>query len=227
MPQLLIQNEASEISTLFIGEDPVTIGRRRGNKLCLPHLSVSGYHATIEHYRGCMVIKDLSSTNGTLVNGERIRRHILVHLDEIVIGSYQISYSETYNPHESAPEAVEKPVAVPAVRRETITRSVMPIIDPMLRPERDDIAVVKVNSGNKAGSVVMLEKPVTTIGKTSGGLGAISKKSTGYYFVPVDDRGVKHNGRSIETNVEVKLVAGDLLEIDGEYLEFIHPYYST
>ena len=74
----------------------------------------------------------------------------------------------------------------------------------------------------------MLEKPVTTLGKAGGDMGAISKKPTGYYFLPVNERNaqIKHNGRGLTPQVEVKLMGGDLIEIGGEHLEFVHPYYS-
>ena len=74
----------------------------------------------------------------------------------------------------------------------------------------------------------MLEKPITTLGKAGGDMGAISKKSTGYYFLPVSERHaqMKHNGKGLTPQVEVKLLGGDLIEIGGEHLEFVHPYSS-
>ncbi len=218
MPQLIIHSESGETSSLTITSNSVTIGRRRGNALCLPHLSVSGYHARIFEESGCLIIEDLNSTNGTVVNGEKIIRQVLVHLDDIVIGSYRVSYSETYTP------------AKPEVDTENVTQltSIAPVINPELSDAPDEKAVIKVATGNKAGSVVMLEKPVTTLGKAGGDMGAISKKSTGYYFLPVNERNaqMKHNGRGLTPQVEVKLIGGDLIEIGGEHLEFVHPYYK-
>jgi len=218
MPQLLIHSETGETSSLSITEDTLTIGRRRGNALCLPHLSVSGYHARIVRENGCLIIEDLNSTNGTQINGENSARRVLVHLDEIAIGSYRISYSETY----AAPRR--------SIGNENVTQltSITPIIDPALTADAAAVAGIKVTSGIKAGSVVVLEKPVTTLGKAGGDLGAIAKKSTGYYFLPVSDRGapMTHNGNGLMPQVEVKLVGGDLIEIGGESIEFVHPYIS-
>lgn len=218
MPQLLIHSESGDTSSLSINDDTITIGRRRSNALCLPHLSVSGHHARIIQENGCLLIEDLQSTNGTLVNGEKVKRQVLVHLDDITIGSYRVSYSETYT----------KPTRSIGAENVMPLTSIMPIIDPALAVKADDMAIIRVTSGNKAGSVVALEKPVTTVGKAGGGLGAISKKSTGYYFLPmVDfDTPIKHNGKGLMPQVEIKLVGGDLLEISGEHLEFVHPYSS-
>lgn len=216
MPQLLIHSESGETSSLTIATDTVTIGRRRSNSLCLPHLSVSGFHARIIDENGCLIIEDLDSTNGTIVNGEKIKRQVLVHLDDIIIGSYRVSYSETYTAAKPKPDSVNV----------TQLTSLAPIINPALANTPEDAAAIRVASGHKAGSVVMLEKPITTLGKAGGDMGAISKKSTGYYFLPVNERAaqMKHNGRDLSPQVEVKLVCGDVIEIAGEHLEFMQPY---
>ncbi len=225
MPQLLIHDQSGETSSVTITGDAVTIGRRRTNALCLPHLSVSGFHARIDDEQGCLIIEDLDSTNGTIINGEKIKRHVLVHLDDIIIGRYRISYSETANRAIGA-NANDANTFIGGNKNIRPYDSEAAIIKPALASTPDNLAVIKVASGQKAGSVVMLEKPVTTLGKTNGDMGAIAKKSTGYYFLPVDDRGepMKHNGKGLMPQVEVKLVGGDMLEIGGEQLEFVHPY---
>jgi len=233
MPQLLIHSDTGETSYLTIDKDIVTVGRRSENDLCLPHLSVSGYHARIVAANSCLVIEDQQSTNGTMVNGQRIDQQVLVHLDDITIGSYKISYSET-----SSISAADHSAAVENV---TQLPSIMPIIDPSLADPinatpaahppaessyRVDPAAIRVASGDKAGSVVKLQKPLTTVGKAGGDLGAIAKKATGYYFLPVNDRSapMTHNGKGLTPQVEVKLVCGDIIGIGGERLEFVHPY---
>lgn len=218
MPQLLIHSDSGETYYLSIAEENVRIGRRRDNDLCLPHLSVSGYHARIVAENGCLIIKDLRSTNGTKVNGRQIRTQVLSHLDDITIGSYKISYSETNNVPltDSAPQYPD-------------AASMQAAIDPNHQAAIEDIAAIKVASGNNSGAVVKLKKPITTVGKTGGDLGAIARKSTGYYFLPVNDRGapMTHNGKGLVTQVEVKLLSGDVIEIGGERLEFLHPYSSA
>lgn len=227
MPQLLIHDETGATSSLNIKTETVTIGRRRGNGLCLPHLSVSGYHACITDENGCLIIKDLDSTNGTIVNGEKIKRQVLVHLDDIIIGSYRISYSETSTGQTRTSGVARHDTNTNNIEMSSQTNA--PIVNPKLASAAHDAAVIRVTSGQKAGSVVMLEKPVTTLGKRDGDMGAISKKSTGYYFLPVSDYGapMKHNGKGLMSQVEVKLVGGDVIEIGGEHLEFIHPYRSS
>lgn len=51
-----------------------TVGRNPGNDLSLPDPLVSGLHARISFRRGVWSIDDLNSRNGTLVNGDPLRR---------------------------------------------------------------------------------------------------------------------------------------------------------
>jgi pSer/pThr/pTyr-binding forkhead associated (FHA) protein len=75
---------------LWIGEEPVTIGRRPDNvEVIQGDAYVSGYHATfLADAAGCYVV-DVGSTNGTTVNGQRLfpnDRKRLVNGDEVRIG---------------------------------------------------------------------------------------------------------------------------------------------
>lgn len=219
MPQLTITAETGETSSLSLSRELVTIGRRRDNSLCLPHLSVSGHHAQIFDDAGLLTLEDLGSTNGTRVNGRPIQHHTLLHSDEITIGKYLIHYSETYT---STPP--------PARELDNVTSltPMQPIIDPALEQIISEVAALRVASGNKTGSFLPLEKPLTTVGKAGGDVGAFAKKPGGYYFVSMSSstRSMKLNGKDINSQVEIKLAGGDFIEIGGEYLEFVYPYYS-
>lgn len=59
---------------LFALDRPrVTIGRAAGNDVCLPgDRLVSQTHAVVELYGASFVVRDLGSSNGTFVNGERL-----------------------------------------------------------------------------------------------------------------------------------------------------------
>jgi hypothetical protein len=49
-----------------------SIGRTDGNTLIMPDYAISKKHAAIENKRGTYFLKDLGSTNGTFLNGERL-----------------------------------------------------------------------------------------------------------------------------------------------------------
>jgi pSer/pThr/pTyr-binding forkhead associated (FHA) protein len=81
-----------------IGEYPLVggslrIGRGRDNDIQLEDLTVSGHHAVVEvqpsdylDNSNDVYIIDQQSTNGTVVNGRHIKRHLLKHGDVAVIG---------------------------------------------------------------------------------------------------------------------------------------------
>jgi pSer/pThr/pTyr-binding forkhead associated (FHA) protein len=74
------------------GEGVVVIGRSRENALRLPDPDTSRKHAKILCEGGRYRIRDLASTNGTFVNGERIEQHDLAPGDRIRIGENQITF---------------------------------------------------------------------------------------------------------------------------------------
>lgn len=66
----------------------LSLGKSAANDLVIDHdEAVSRVHARLEHIGPVWCVTDLGSTNGTLVNGERIYApRTLFHGDEIVVG---------------------------------------------------------------------------------------------------------------------------------------------
>jgi pSer/pThr/pTyr-binding forkhead associated (FHA) protein len=54
-----------------------TIGRVEDNAFQIAEPSVSSHHCEIELKGGEVVVKDLNSTNGTFINGEKIAERVL------------------------------------------------------------------------------------------------------------------------------------------------------
>lgn len=81
----------------IIREFPLTtrnlsIGRKHGNDIQLNDLTLSGRHALISSIPDYVFIEDLGSTNGTLVNGNHVKKIALEHSDVIQIGHHQLTY---------------------------------------------------------------------------------------------------------------------------------------
>src|SRR5262245_40781535 len=70
----------------------MTIGRKPQNDIQTENLAVSGEHACIVTILNDSFLEDLGSTNGTLVNGNSIKKHILQNNDVIEIGKYKLKY---------------------------------------------------------------------------------------------------------------------------------------
>lgn len=66
----------------------ITIGSSADNNLVLAHSSVSRRHAVIRRQFGRYAVKDLGSTNGTFINGQRVARvRVIKPGDEIRFGA--------------------------------------------------------------------------------------------------------------------------------------------
>src|SRR5579864_2638765 len=72
-----------------IVKDLVVVGRLEECDLRLEHKSVSKLHCVIVKTDGLLLLRDLGSTNGTRVNGQRIRRAALLPNDQLTIAGYK------------------------------------------------------------------------------------------------------------------------------------------
>jgi len=79
--------EGNDQGRQFIGATPeLRIGRQPENHICLRDPKISRFHALVKIKDSCLIIKDLQSTNGTLVNNVRTRRCKLQSGDLIKLG---------------------------------------------------------------------------------------------------------------------------------------------
>jgi pSer/pThr/pTyr-binding forkhead associated (FHA) protein len=83
--------------TQVFEKDEITLGRLPGNDLVLDKPEVSGYHASLRIKEGDekpqLVIKDLGSSNGTMLENNSLRAQIEVAVEpnqRIIIGNYLI-----------------------------------------------------------------------------------------------------------------------------------------
>ena len=82
-----------KIEKIDLTKDLITIGRDPSNDIAINHPIVSNKHAQIVKQDGRVFINDLGSTNGTFVNGIKIRRHPLQELDRIVVGPLELHFT--------------------------------------------------------------------------------------------------------------------------------------
>lgn len=75
------------VRVIPIEEAAVTFGRDLGNRVVLSDPDVSAHHAVVQRGAEGPVVRDLGSTNGTFVNGERVEgARALLHGDELALG---------------------------------------------------------------------------------------------------------------------------------------------
>lgn len=70
-------------------KDMIVVGRQEECDLRLDHKSVSKAHCVLVKTDGLLVLRDLGSTNGTRVNGARVRRAALLPNDKVSFANCQ------------------------------------------------------------------------------------------------------------------------------------------
>jgi regulator of replication initiation timing len=74
------------------------IGRAPGCELQIESSSVSRHHALVLMGQRDVIVEDLNSTNGVLVNGRKVTRQLLSDGDLLTIGDAQFRFSLTLTP---------------------------------------------------------------------------------------------------------------------------------
>jgi pSer/pThr/pTyr-binding forkhead associated (FHA) protein len=70
-----------------INKDLMLVGRKEDCDLRIDHKSISKLHCVLVRSDGLLLLRDLGSTNGTRVNGQRVRRAALLPNDQLQIAS--------------------------------------------------------------------------------------------------------------------------------------------
>jgi pSer/pThr/pTyr-binding forkhead associated (FHA) protein len=92
MAKLILSLDGQLIKEYTLSKERTTIGRKPHNDIQIDNLAVSGEHAIIMTILNDSFLEDLGSTNGTLVNGQPVKKHFLQSTDIIEIGKYKLKY---------------------------------------------------------------------------------------------------------------------------------------
>jgi predicted component of type VI protein secretion system len=108
MAKLILSLDGQAIRDVTLSKERTTIGRKPHNDIQIDNLAVSGEHCAIMTILNDSFLEDLGSTNGTLVNGQPIKKHFLQHNDVIELGKYKLKYmNETAMHQQGAPGPTE------------------------------------------------------------------------------------------------------------------------
>jgi pSer/pThr/pTyr-binding forkhead associated (FHA) protein len=75
-------------NAIEVVKDMTLVGRGEECDIRLDHKSVSKIHCVLVKTDGLMLVRDLGSTNGTRVNGTRVRRGMLLPNDKVSIANF-------------------------------------------------------------------------------------------------------------------------------------------
>lgn len=89
-----------------ITRDVTVIGRREYCDVVIPQASLSKRHCVLVRTDGLLMIRDLATTNGTKVNGQRVMWAALLPNDRLTLGGYKC---RVYLGPDDAPGPSERP----------------------------------------------------------------------------------------------------------------------
>ena len=216
MAKLILSFDGVALKTVELNKERTTIGRRPDNDIQVDNLAVSGLHAVVTTILNDSVIEDLNSTNGTMVNGQLVQKHLLQHGDAIEIGKHTIKYvveTAAATPYQNfaktmvirrpdaaahaAPSAGAAPAAAPPpsfspapsfapAPAPAAVRA--PVAPPAPAPTQSASreAALQILSGASAGRVLDLNKSLTTLGKTGVRVAVFTRRPTGYFVTHVE-----------------------------------------
>ena len=102
MAQLLVSYRNRKRRRVALRQTVLTIGRAEDSGLVLSDEFVSTKHAELRLENRKLVLIDLGSTNGTLVNGKPVERKELAEGDKITIGHYDLVFTLVDGPWQQA-----------------------------------------------------------------------------------------------------------------------------
>ncbi len=224
MGKLVVSLDGVVIKEVQITKDKTTLGRRPYNDMVIDNLAVSGEHAVLQMVGNDVFIEDLNSTNGTYINGKAIKKQLLAHNDTVEIGKYKIKYlTDETGDYEKT--VIMRPGASAAHANAPAFSASQPPSSGFggLGSNAGQPASIKVLSGAASGREVTLTKVVTTVGKPGVQVASITRRPSGYVFAHVEGsvRPVV-NGMPL-AGESVPLHNGDVIELAGTQMQFIHP----
>ena len=92
MAKLILSMDGLVLKEIPLTKERTTIGRKPHNDIQIDNLAVSGEHAVIVTILNDSFLEDLGSTNGTLVNGQPIKKHFLQNNDVVELGKYKLKF---------------------------------------------------------------------------------------------------------------------------------------
>ncbi len=149
----------------------IVVGRSSDLDMVLVEEMVSRKHARIAYENDAIVIEDLGSTNGTFVNGEKIKRAQLKEGDRVLIGTSILKVIAM----EGAPQEQGRPnLEVVAAQRRTSPRTMSGAIDEVPLPDLLQLFATSKKSG-------------TLVIRTEEDVGRIYLKKGVIYYATIND----------------------------------------
>lgn len=246
--KLILSMDGLVLKEIQVNRERMTIGRKPHNEIQIDNLAISGEHAAIVTILNDSFLEDLNSTNGTLVNGQPVKKHFLQNNDVIELGKYKLKYvadtAPAADPADFEKTMVLRPGALRAAEKgaqaaaQVETKTVARAMEqtqigaakeaakaaesgvPAEGKAATPLGAVQILNGGNAGRTLDLVKALTTLGKPGTQVAVISRRPHGYFITHVEgDRFPVVNGETLGKQAH-PLADHDVIEIAGIKMEF-------
>ena len=92
MARLVLSVDGVVLKQFTIAKERTTIGRKAVNDVQIEDPFLAGEHAVITQIGSDCILEDLDSTNGTVVNGKPVKRHLLKSNEVLEFGDYKLNF---------------------------------------------------------------------------------------------------------------------------------------
>ena len=235
MAKLILSMDGLVLKEIPLTKERMNIGRRASNDIQIDNLAISGEHAAVVTILNDSFLEDLNSTNGTLVNGQPVKKHFLKNGDVIELGKYKLKYvAEPAQVQDAAdyektmvlrPDALRQATSNPMAEVQSSdgsSSSTPAAAQPAAATGRPApvLGAIQVLSGANAGRELELTKTLTTLGKPGVQVAVIAKRPLGYFITHVEGAQFPViNGHAIDAQAH-QLNDHDVVEIAGIKMEF-------
>ncbi len=230
MAKLILSMDGLVLKEIPLNKDRLTIGRKPHNDIQIDNLAISGEHAVLVTILADSFLEDLNSTNGTLVNGQPIKKHFLRNNDVIELGKYKLKYMADLQAGVAASDfeknaairsgTLRMPSELQLAPSDTLTRTNIGVASQPRPPMPSLAAAIQLLNGPNAGKELDLTKTLTTLGKPGQQVAVIARRPHGYFITHVEGRQFPMvNGRPLDAQA-YPLADHDVIDIAGIKMEF-------
>ncbi len=209
---VLIRRDTGE--EFLLDKPKIIIGRLKSCDIVISEPTVSKKHAEISVIKNKVILKDLNSTNGTYVNGEEITERELHNNDIIKFDVFEFQ------------------IKIPSEDKKTIVRKVEEKERKktrILKPEKKDLAVLKVLNGKLKNRKFYIRDVKTTIGREEGDIiipedvvshlhCEIEYRDNKFFIKDLNSTNHTYVNDKIITEAEIK--NGDIIKLGDIEIEF-------
>ena len=221
MAKLILSMDGLVLKEIPLVKERMTVGRKATNDIQIDNLAISGEHAAVVTILNDSFLEDLNSTNGTLVNGQSVKKHFLKNSDVIELGKYKLKYVAEQVPQNDSADFEKTMVMRPnSMRPAEASAPEARVPTAAAPPPVASAAAIQVLNGANAGRELELTKTLTTLGKPGVQVAVIARRPHGHFITHVEGaRFPVINGQVIDAQAHA-LKDHDVIEIAGIKMEF-------